>query len=52
MSKWIEILIRSIMGAIMGLAAILTTVILSPFLMIVWLIRITDNFFNGEDRPQ
>jgi|GEM_PF-5648807 len=52
MSKWIEILIRSIMGLIMGVAAVLTTIILSPFLLIMWLIRISNDFFNGEDHPQ
>jgi hypothetical protein len=52
MSKWITLLLKGVMGLILGLAAIITTILLSPFLVIMWFIRIFNDFFDGENRPQ
>lgn len=50
MSKWTEVILRTVMGLIMGIAAILTTVILSPFLFLMWLIKLFNKWSDGEDR--
>jgi hypothetical protein len=52
MSNLITLLLRGVMALIMGVAAIITTVILSPFLLIVWLIKIFNDYFDEENRPQ
>lgn len=49
MSKWIEIIVRSLVGLIMAIAATLTTIILSPFLLVMWLIRVITGFSNHDD---
>lgn len=52
MGKWVEMILRGIFGIIMGIAAVLTSIILSPFLFIMWLIRLWDSYFNGDDTSQ
>jgi hypothetical protein len=49
MSKWIEIIVRSLIGLIMAIAATLTTVILSPFLLVMWLIKLFTGFSDKDN---
>ncbi len=52
MTNWIDVIIKVIFGLIMSVAAVLTTIILSPFMLIMWVIRFVRDIVNGDEQSQ
>lgn len=47
MSKIATVLLRSVMGAIMAIAALVAGVVTAPFVLVFWVIRFLKEVMNG-----
>ncbi len=51
MNKWIEILLKGTFGLIIGTAAVLTTIILSPFILFMAATKIWNKYTVDSETP-
>ena len=47
MSKIATLLLRSVMGVIMAVAALIAGIVTAPFVLVFWIIKFFRNIMNG-----